>query len=243
MIDVGSNMGQIMSYPWAWSSHITLYCIEANPANLKHLQKATPVNNFREIHVLQYAASDYDGETTFYANTNDAAKVGNQVGSLGKTMAHYNVDDKNTFKVPVTRLDSMFIDDKYGKHFDKFERVSLLKIDTEGFDVLVMKGGRNIVNMSQIVLFECHKLMDTKFGGPGSTHQEAAGILAALNFEVYKLGPERALRFDGDFYHPKFDEMKDWHNCMAVKKDLPWKQEIFAEYQTTNGCEGLVPAP
>ena len=66
-----------------------------------------------------------------------------------------------------------------------FDRLHLLKTDTEGFDVIALRGAKKLLMKTDMVIFECHFIQRKKAGGPGTTDYEVAQDLSDLGFEVY----------------------------------------------------------
>lgn len=121
--------------------------------------------------------------------------------------------------------------------------IDLLKIDVEGWDVSAMAASPATLSASRLVLWECHALMQAAEGGPGTTHDAAAAMLAGLGFESYKLGRgSTLLRFDGDWGNAMLDEPKymGWHNCLAIRRDEPLRVPLLRSL-SKNIQECLVP--
>lgn len=115
--------------------------------------------------------------------------------------------------------------------------ISLLKTDVEGWDIPLLLSAPATVAAARFILFECHALMAVP-GGPGSTHAAAAARLAAAGFEVYKLGRERSVRFDGPFAMADLDEpaQMGWHNCAAIRRDEPLRVGVVRDLGVQDEC-------
>ena len=134
-------------------------------------------------------------------------------------------------KVPVTTLDAHFSAAavNYAQDSQLYE-ITLLKTDTEGYDTLVLLGGKETLKKTGMVIFECHLLEDAEQGGPGTTHYQAGKFLEALDFRVFKIGRNTLLEFTSSLYNSLIDINKAWSNCLALRKGHPWELMIYERY-------------
>lgn len=140
ILDIGAHSGQF--YGWAkyeWPiSHI--WMIEANSAHNEALQKLT-LNNTDEY--LITALGDEEKEVIFYTRKD---KPWTEGASYYKEI-NYNKEPHLVMeiKIQLQRLDDLFTDDTV---FD------LIKLDTQGSEIDIIKGGRNISSRADVVLLE-----------------------------------------------------------------------------------------
>jgi len=115
--------------------------------------------------------------------------------------------------------------------------VDLLKVDTEGWDVVALSGAPATLAATRMVLWECHIKMAVA-SGPRTTHAQAAALLDAFGFESYKLGRDALLRFDGDWYDRRLDvgPYMGWHNCLAVRRDEPLRRRLLSKLNGIQAC-------
>eukprot|EP00331_Platyophrya_macrostoma_P017291 CAMPEP_0176465538 /NCGR_PEP_ID=MMETSP0127-20121128/37334_1 /TAXON_ID=938130 /ORGANISM="Platyophrya macrostoma, Strain WH" /LENGTH=95 /DNA_ID=CAMNT_0017858489 /DNA_START=1 /DNA_END=285 /DNA_ORIENTATION=+ len=73
--------------------------------------------------------------------------------------------------------------------------ISVIKIDAEGMDALVLYGASEVLHMTHVVVFECHTLWKERGGEWNTTSsrtwfqlQEVAEFLSKHGFDVYKVG-------------------------------------------------------
>jgi hypothetical protein len=110
--------------------------------------------------------------------------------------------------------------------------ISVLKIDAEGLDPLVLYGAYEMLPMTRVVVFECHKLwrergMSTGAGGADENEgwwrlKEVVEYLAKLGFDTFLVGqffwiPMTAPHYWADVYEEKLE----WSNCVALRKGHP----------------------
>lgn len=114
--------------------------------------------------------------------------------------------------------------------------IDFLKIDTEGWDVTALQGAPAVLQRTRFVLWECHLLM-ALVNGPGTTHGQAAELLASHGFESYKVSPQ-FVRFDGAFSMPEVDERANmgWQNCFAIRSDDPLRPELLGRFNHLFQC-------
>ena len=123
-----------------------------------------------------------------------------------------DVDLKNTnkkvVKVNFTTLDRIV------EQYNIFRKIDVLKIDTEGFDPLVIQGAENILNRHQIRLFVF------EYHGVGmwqtTTLHEVIVNLDRKNYLCYQLGETGIFRLTGCW--SSHFEIKWWSNVLCVSK-------------------------
>jgi FkbM family methyltransferase len=127
MIDVGSNIG--MYSVTAGVRGASVVAVEPMPRAAEATRRNLALNSIEGI-VHEVAASDHDGASHF------------EPGDLNARL-----DDSGSMNVPVVRLDSIPIDTE--------ALLSILKIDTEGHDLMVLKGAADLIARAKpVVLVE-----------------------------------------------------------------------------------------
>jgi FkbM family methyltransferase len=109
---------------------------EPNPSLKKFTDRILSLNDLKSCHYEQICLSDTEGEATFYISSSS------YMSSLDKENAAMDRsgDRKVTdIKVPVTTLDR-YVEKNY-----KGKGIRIMKIDTEGFEYNVLKGGINVL--------------------------------------------------------------------------------------------------
>ena len=132
VVDVGANIG---NHTLIFSSVLNVklvHSFEPMPDTFKILQKNTELNNLQNVVLNNLAVGSRDA----YA----VASVYNP-NDLGGTNVMYQ-DGGN---LPVISLDNYFS--------DKPQLPSLIKIDVEGFELEVLKGGTQIISKAKPVIF------------------------------------------------------------------------------------------
>lgn len=170
-IDAGANVGD-------WSERFAR-AMKTNPVGLlfeagfNTAEKAKRrFEEFGEIHVLNQALSDFDGEVAFFED---------EVRGRTSSMTRDNAGVKSAeHRVLVTYLDK----EVQQRGWDK---VTFLKIDTEGQDFFVLRGARKLLSDQRIevIQFECNNT----WVKAGATFTGAIELLRSNGYEVYHLRP------------------------------------------------------
>lgn len=150
-IDVGAHIGWFT----IWASRFVgatgkVYAIEPEASNYELLKKTILANDCRNVVTHQSAVAEHDGETVFYINQdNDGGH------SLWDCSLHdFNQKTRKqptSVLVPCTTLDSFCLARKTGS-------IRMVKIDTEGAEVSVLRGTSELLSMAAIdyVICEVH---------------------------------------------------------------------------------------
>ncbi len=135
-VDVGCNAGQILRHMVRLAPAGRHHAFEALP----HLAKRV-AREFPGVIVIQAAASDENGRTTFRHVVNDA-------GYSGMRERRY---DRSDPKIEVIEVPMKRLDDVLPKDLD----IRFVKIDVEGAELQVLRGAQRILkNQRPYVLFE-----------------------------------------------------------------------------------------
>lgn len=132
-IDVGANIG----YFTRMASHLVghngmVYAFEPLPEAYALLRENTKDQS--NVKVLPFAVADLPGETEFY------------VSRSGDRSSLLPVEAVRVIKVKSLTLDSLL---------SEISRVDLVKIDVEGYETMVLQGGKQLIRQCRpIVLFE-----------------------------------------------------------------------------------------
>ena len=192
---------------------VSFWMFEPNPVNFEYLQNKLGDNS--NVHLFNVAASNVNGTSTLLLRM--GLYLGNQHGSMKN-------ESGGAFRIPIQ---TVLLDEI----LSKLNHVHIMKTDTEGFDLIALRGAKRILAKTDLLIFECHDLQTESRGGPGTSDFEAQQEMSELGFELYHIHPKTLLRFDGNFYHWKYDARKQFQNCFAVKKDYIYKDDILSQYE------------
>tara|TARA_Y100000592_G_scaffold99831_1_gene177397 strand:- start:1965 stop:2624 length:660 start_codon:yes stop_codon:yes gene_type:complete len=154
MVDVGANIGRWAKY--FQKEYHQIFCFEPAHYNIECLKKNTEHDT--NIYVRTYGL----GESRHKASLSVAVK-----DHLGSTMA--KPDPKG--EIDIQRLDDQNLPD-----------LDLLKIDVEGFETEVLRGGENIIKEKKpLIAIERHAF---NYNLLGKTKKESHLYLQSLGYEM-----------------------------------------------------------
>lgn len=145
-IDFGSHLGFVSQYVHD-KFNCKIYAFEANPACFKVLRER--FKNNKNIKVFNYAVSNKDGHSNFYLtkrnkiNENSILHAGG--GSLDITKNNINRNNKITVKTKNVK-----------KILSKFKKISILKMDIEGWEYIVLPEILKNINKINKIVCEFH---------------------------------------------------------------------------------------
>jgi FkbM family methyltransferase len=141
VFDVGANQGHFSKELSRYHPKSTFYCFEPFPETFDILKVNLPESNF---HHFKLALGDI--AETIMVSQNDA----NQ--SDTNTLVNFkdSGNQSNKVSIQINTLDKFIIE-------HSMESIDLLKIDTEGFDLKVLKGAEKILKkgLVKLIYVEC----------------------------------------------------------------------------------------
>lgn len=200
-IDIGANIG-IMSCEMSElaGEKGVVYSVEPNPFIFSDLVSIISKNTlFSNVVPIQAALGDHLHMIDFYISNSDLLGV----------MSSSAMNDKNSVKINVPQLTLDFLT-------KDFTKLNYLKIDAEGSEVLILKGGmESLKKFNPIVQIEVHGNYLPNFN---STVNDLFEIMEELNYTAFNLltGLEVSLL--------EFNENTHFHVIDPItKKDLAFE--------------------
>jgi len=137
IVDVGANIGKYSILSRITNHYANVFAIEPETKNYDILVKNIKLNNLDFIHTKKIALGSKKGKLKLYISSKN---VGGH--SLNyKLVAATPEKDYNSFEeVEVNTLDNLFKD----------VEIDILKIDTEGFELEVLKGAKKLLTNKRI---------------------------------------------------------------------------------------------
>ena len=168
ILDIGAHSGQF--YGWAkriWPVSV-IWMIEANHL---HEQTLRNITNNNDDEYLITALGDKERDVTFYTRKDKPHTEGN---SYYKEANYWDIPQLVLeSKVKLQRLDDLFTEDT------EFE---LIKIDTQGSELDILKGGQNLVSKSSVVILEV-SYVEYNSGSPLA--EDVISYMKSINFDIY----------------------------------------------------------
>jgi FkbM family methyltransferase len=197
VLDIGANIGKYSEAILAINPNARIFAFEPSKAARRNLEERF-VGDSR-VTVVPLALSNIESTETLWSD-----KAGSGLASLTKRkLDHFGIDFNVSEKVTVSALDS----------WAEVSQIvpNLIKMDVEGHELNVLKGGLRTVSLSQVIQFEfggCN--IDTR-----TFFQDFWYFFTEAGFEIYRVSktkPIRILRYSEE------EEYFSTTNYLAVKK-------------------------
>lgn len=184
IVDIGANEG-FYAHSLAQNTDATIYSVEPNPIAYNLLCKNIELNNLTNIIPLNYAIWSSKKETEI--NVIPQVTSVSTMAIVPSSFMHGAMD--RVRKVPVQAITLVDLVEMYG-----LAHIDLLKIDVEGGELEVFKGGLSILDIVDRIVLEYHNQR---------IRREVTELLTARGYE---LKYHEADREDfGDLYFVKRD--------------------------------------
>ena len=178
ILDIGAHSGQF--YGWVkrvWPNSF-IWMVEANPLHERTLENLI---RFSGDAYLIAALGDEEREVTFYTRSDKPHTEGN---SYYKENNYWDIPQLvQESKMTLQKLDNLFEDDSV---FD------IIKVDTQGSEIDILKGGKDLVSKAQAIILEV-SFIPYNDGAPDS--QETIEYMNEIGFEERMSVGEH---YDGD---------------------------------------------
>ncbi len=166
ILDIGAHTGQFHSWAKRVWPDAGIFMIEANKLHESTLDRLAMVNGDK---YLITALGDEEREVTFYTRSDKPHTEGN---SYYKEAGWWDIPQLiQETKVNLQKLDNIFEDEAV------FE---LIKIDTQGSELDILKGGKELISKASVVVLEV-SLIEYNEGAP--TSEELTDYMNSIGFE------------------------------------------------------------
>jgi FkbM family methyltransferase len=175
-LDIGTHVGffSIIASKIVCDSG-KVYSFEMNHSNYSHLLAHIKLNNSNNIVPHNWAVSDKSGMIEFFHNQDNDG--GHSLWDCGKHEFNIKSKEKPTSIISY----SVAIDD----YFDAGRKVNFMKIDTEGAEVLVLKGMQNLLKRDKpIVVAEVNEFGLKEMG---FSYIDLRKIMSDIGYRCWKL--------------------------------------------------------
>ncbi|MBX9686320.1 MAG: FkbM family methyltransferase [Candidatus Obscuribacterales bacterium] len=171
MIDVGANYGYY-SLLWAGANpQNKVFAFEPVQENLKAIEENVQKNGLEKQIVLNNCALSNKPGVSFF----DLGKDGHTIwGRLADQAGEKRIE------VQVDTLDNLFFD-------GTFEKIEVLKIDTEGADFLIIRGADKLLKAGRIKHLIYEEDNPEKLATYGVNPGDAQNFLRTLGYEVRQI--------------------------------------------------------
>jgi FkbM family methyltransferase len=144
IIDIGANNGDFAEFLANYFQAEETYAFEALPSYIPELEaKKATISNF---HIFNVALSDRNGTEIFYQNSYGPASSFLPVSNISKNEYPETEGETETL-VKVSKIDELL-------EIENFLPDILIKIDVQGWEDKVIKGGYKVFSCAKFVLIE-----------------------------------------------------------------------------------------
>ena len=204
------------------ASRLKVHAVEPMPSNAQNLRNViSSIPAASDINVHEVAFSDKEGNATFHF-IGKHEQDGDEQGSLASAL-----DNDSSFRkvvVQVTSLDQFLVK-------LSISRLFFLKIDGEGFDPLILLGGKNTFQ-SKLVdfgMFEYNDKWRQMDGFNSSQHslQSMVAFLDEMNYDTFLMGRYNLLQLNpAPLLFQQSYEFFSWSNVYFVGRHIDLETRI-----------------
>lgn len=178
-LDIGSHVGylSLLALQEVGPSG-RVFAFEPNPETFRILTLNALINRAGHLHALNCALSDRSGTATFHVN-----ETAEGMSSLhdGRDETRPDYRDLRPIQVMTATLDEL-------DALDLFDKVRVVKIDVEGFEMNVIRGGLGFFqrHRPEVVVFEVNNSIP---GQPAGADRPIRDLLHGLGYDAYLIRP------------------------------------------------------
>ena len=184
VFDVGAHHGETIKLFYKKFKLKKIYSFEASPKNFKILKKNVSKYDLNKVEIHNFGIGDKVSKNyinqTLESSSSTINKLNKNSVYFKRKLKILNIKNKDTFyhKVPISIFTLDYFIEK-----NKIENIDLLKIDTEGYELNIIKGLSKFSQNIKLIYFEHHYddmiIKNYKFG---DIHQ----LLIEKNFIMIK---------------------------------------------------------
>ena len=166
ILDIGAHSGQFRGWAKRVWPDVPIWMIESNPLHERTLENLIRFSNDQ---YLIASMGDEEREVTFYTRSDKPHTEGN---SYYKEHNYWDIPQLvQETKVTLQKLDNLFENDAV---FD------IIKVDTQGSEIDILKGGKDLVSKAQAIILEV-SFIEYNEGAP--TAEETIDYMNEIGFE------------------------------------------------------------
>jgi FkbM family methyltransferase len=179
IIDVGANIGFESLYFARKYPDNLVYSYEPTAIAYKCLSKSKAINNLENLKIFKLGVGEKSGQVEIHAATK---------GTYNKGLASIdsNFDLDNTFTKET--IDIITLDD----HVKENRRVSLIKIDVQGYEMKVLEGAVSLIEKDKPVIIYEH--FEGYYSDPLKLRNKIENLFSLLDYELYLIRSKGGLR-------------------------------------------------
>ncbi|MCZ2356577.1 MAG: FkbM family methyltransferase [Bacteroidia bacterium] len=189
ILDIGTNIGTtLLRFADRVGSNGYVYGFEPDVINYKSCFKNISLNNFSNIEVNNIGLGDSNNVFLLVVDT-PTNRGGNRI-VIG------NTTNKESIEIKVQKLDDWITSKDISK-------INVIKIDVEGFEFKVLKGGIETIQKFKPIMFI--ELDDNNLKAVGNSAKELIALVESLNYSIINAENNAAVYADQSFTNCHFD--------------------------------------
>ncbi len=180
MVELGANEGFYTLYAKIKNPALKVFCIEPNPYALKLLRLNMERNNLKDVTFIDKAI--------YSANTEKKLEIIKQASSLGSFKIRRDRGWINEEMIEEINVECLTLD-KFYDLYTPNESIDILKVDAEGAELDILRGGTKTIARTKKIEFETHSF---------ELEKKCKQILTKGDFKikgVFELTPENRTTF------------------------------------------------
>lgn len=186
IFDVGTNVGEtLLNFAKLTGETGYVYGFEPDEENYTNAIKNISLNSFANIHVFKKAVSDKK-ETLKLFVVEPHNRGMNRILDAGDT------SDYQYTTIEATTLDDIILE-------NKIERVDLVKIDIEGYEMHALKGAVQMLKRFRPVLFV--EIAYTRLIKLHTSPNDVMKFLEEMNYDIFHAQTDERITSNYDFSH------------------------------------------
>lgn len=190
IIDVGTNIGvSLLNFAKKTGNTGKVIGFEPDSFNFNNCKKNIALNKFNNIELINEGLGNKTG------NFNMIIEDRKNRGRNKITNAISNDTENNL--VSITTLDIWFNQNK------KINKLNILKIDVEGYDLKVIQGALTLINQFNPIIFV--ELDDNNLRAAGNSAEELILFMNSIHYKCYKLTDKEEINTGKDFTNCHYD--------------------------------------
>lgn len=167
ILDVGANNGSF-SLASKFYPNTQWFCFEPDSWTCNDFKENLVLNEIENVFVSEDALSDKVGESIL-----NICHSHRGLNTLGTNIVRFRKEDSYEYSVRTNTIDNLF--------FNK--RIDLIKIDTEGSEYSIIKGGfKTIKKYKPKILLEYNPI---NMNQCGHTEEELNSLIESLDYEIF----------------------------------------------------------
>jgi len=171
VLDIGANIGNYSKAVLKLSPNAKIFAFE--PSSIARRDLETSFASEEQVEIFPFALGSSSGRAVLWSD-----KAGSGLGSLTKRrLDHFEIDFNVNEEIEISTLDEW--------NSSRRLRPDLIKIDVEGHELEVLKGGESILKDTKLVQFE--------FGGCNidsrTYFQDFWYFFSSRGFSIYRISP------------------------------------------------------